>query len=433
MSRPELRGLALHFDCFSGLAGDMTLGALIDLGVPVEVIQGELKKLPLTGYRLWQERVKRGALVGTKAHVDIENANVHDHEHVHDHAHDHAHAHAHVRDDVHAHAHEHPHVHWRQIREMLVGHLSGTVLERTLAIFERIAVVEAKLHGVSVEEVAFHEVGAVDSIVDIVGAAAGLAWLQPSRVSSRPVPLGGGSVSTAHGRLPVPAPATLELLTGVPVEAGTDAQGELTTPTGAAILAASVNDWGPMPPIEVAAVGWGAGDRELPDRPNLVRLIAGRPSTDLRRDNSECVVVEANIDDMNPELVEPLFDALFAAGALDVWLQPITMKRGRPALLVSALCTPARKDEVANTLFTESTTIGVRHRTVARTVLPRELVEVDTPYGRVPVKVASAAGSVDAPPLNVAPEFKACQKLAAERGVPTKLVYQAALAAFYRR
>jgi uncharacterized protein (DUF111 family) len=232
---------------------------------------------------------------------------------------------------------------------------------------------------------------------------------------------------TAHGKLPVPAPATLELLAGAEVEAGIDADGELTTPTGAAILAASVSTYGPLPPVEVRAVGWGAGDRELHDRPNLLRLVIGRPLIETQ--TGDVVQIEANIDDMNPELVDPLFEALFAAGALDVWLQPITMKKGRPALLLGVLCEPAVRDVVAQALLRESTTIGVRHQTLKREVLPRQLAEVDTPYGRVTVKLA---GPADAP-LNVAPEYESCRARAKAHGVPVKLVYLAALAAFYRR
>lgn len=412
----ELRGGILHFDCFAGIAGDMTLGALLDVGVPLEVITAELSKLPLAGYKLWHDKVKRGALVGTKAHVDIE----HHHEHGFQHRHGDAHHH-------HEHHHEHGHTHWSEIRAMLKANLSGDVLARAMAIFERVAVVEAKLHGNSVDDVAFHEIGAVDSIVDIVGAAAGLAWLAPTQVTARRVPLGGGTVKTAHGLLPVPAPATLEILAGADVEAGTSEEGELTTPTGAAILAATVKHYGPMPPAEVRAVGWGAGDRELKDRPNLLRLIVGRAVAQTQA--GECVVVEANIDDMNPELTDAVFDALFMAGALDVWVQPITMKKGRPALMVSALCEPSAREAVAEALLVESTTIGVRHRTVERNVLPRRFVEVDTPWGRVRVKLAGPEGA----PLNVAPEYEDCRRLARAAGVPVKRVYLAALSAYDRR
>jgi uncharacterized protein (TIGR00299 family) protein len=295
-------------------------------------------------------------------------------------------------------------------------------------MFDRIAAVEARLHGVSVEEVAFHEVGAVDSIVDVVGTAAALDWLAPVRVTSRRVPLGGGAVETAHGRLPVPAPATLQLLAGAEVEAGPVAV-ELTTPTGAAIVAATATAFGPLPPLTVIAVGWGAGERDLAEQPNLLRVVAGRPPHAEPGPSDEVVLVEANVDDMNPELAEPLLEALFAAGALDAWLTPIVMKKGRPALLVSALCPPAHRAEVASALFRESTTIGVRFLPAARTVLPRRFVEVETPYGTVPIKVAGAGDEV----VNAAPEYEVCRRLARERGVPVKLVYLAAQAAFHRR
>ncbi|HEX6835883.1 MAG TPA: nickel pincer cofactor biosynthesis protein LarC, partial [Polyangia bacterium] len=391
MSSEELRGAELYFDCFSGIAGDMTMGALLDLGVPEAVVRGELEKLPVKNYRLTMERVKRGALVGHKIHVLVDEEHPHSH---HDHGdHDDEHHHEH---------HHHHHTHYRDIKAMLEQHLDGDVLRRALAIFDRIAVVEARLHGVTVADVAFHEVGAVDSIVDIVGAAAALAWLRPARVTSRRVPLGGGTVETAHGRLPVPAPATLELLAGAEVEPGGDS--ELTTPTGAAILAASVEAYGAMPAMRVVGVGWGAGDRELADRPNLLRVVAGvrAPLADAAGD--EVAVVEANIDDMNPELCEPLLEALFAAGAVDAWFTPIVMKKSRPALTVSALCAPAARDAVAAALLRESTTIGVRFSTRERHVLPRRLVEVDTPWGKVPVKVA---GDGDA--ANAAPEYEICR------------------------
>ncbi len=412
----ELIGTELYFDCFSGIAGDMTLGALLDLGVPEAAVRAELDKLPVKNYRLTREQVKRGALVGNKIHVLVDE--------------EHPHSHHHHGDDQHEHHHErhhHHHTHYRDIKAMLERHLDGEVLRRALAMFDRIAVVEARLHGVTVEEVAFHEVGAIDSIVDIVGAAAALAWLKPSRVTSRRVPLGGGTVETAHGRLPVPAPATLELLAGAEVEAGIEADGELTTPTGAAIVAASASGFGPLPPMRVVGVGWGAGDRELADRPNLLRVVAGvRGAASAGAD--EVVQVEANVDDMNPELCEPLLEALFAAGAVDAWFTPIVMKKSRPALTVAALCPPAARAAVAAALLRESTTIGVRFSTLARTVLPRRSVAVETPWGPVPVKVAGEGELA-----NAAPEYEACRRVAAAAGIPVKRVYAAALAAFYRR
>jgi hypothetical protein len=439
----DLRGLALYFDCFSGIAGDMTLGALLDLGVPLEAVRAELAKLPLADVTLTCERVRRGALTGTQVHVlegglpaDRAREDPHDHDQAHSHDHDHGHAHPHDHGHAHSHDHDHPHDsapppahhthrHYREIRAMLVGALAGDVLGRALAIFDRIAAVEARLHGVPVEEVAFHEVGAVDSIVDIVGAAAALAWLGPVEITSRAVQLGGGTVMTAHGLLPVPAPATLELLAGAAVEAGGDT--ELTTPTGAAILAASATGYGPLPPMEVVAVGWGAGSRELTSRPNLLRVVAGRRAQPSLA--GELVVLEANVDDMNPELCEPLLEALFAAGALDAWLQPIVMKKGRPALLIGALCEPARSSAVESALFAESTTLGVRRHAVSRTALARRMIEVRTRFGMVPIKVAGAAPEI----ANAAPEYEACRTLARAHGVPVKLVYQAALAELFRR
>ena len=419
----ELRGAELYFDCFSGIAGDMTLGALLDLGVPETVVRAELDKLPVRGYRLTHERVRRGALVGTKIHVIVDEPHHEHHDHDAHHHHDPRHAHG---GEAHGggHAH-HGHTHYRDIKAMLEAHLVGDVLARALAIFERIAAVEARLHGVTVADVAFHEVGAIDSIVDIVGAAAALAWLRPTRITSRRVPLGGGSVDTAHGRLPVPAPATLELLAGAEVESGGDT--ELTTPTGAGILAATVSAYGVMPPMRILGVGWGAGDRELGDRPNLLRVVAG-VSGGTASLTDEVSVVEANIDDMNPELCEPLLEALFGAGALDAWFTPIVMKKSRPALTVAALCAPADRDAVAAALLRESTTIGVRFSTLQRMVLPRRIVEVDTPWGKVPVKVAGEGENV-----NAAPEYEACRALATAAGVPVKRVYLAALAAFFRR
>jgi uncharacterized protein (TIGR00299 family) protein len=418
-----LRGCVLYFDCFAGVAGDMALGALLDLGVPEDAVRGELAKLPIAGWRLTRERVRRGALMGTKIRVLVEDE--HEHEPAHDHDHPHPPDHAH--DPRHRH---HPHTHYRDIRALLTTALDGDVRDRALAIFDRIAAVEARLHGLPVEEVAFHEVGAIDSIVDIVGTAAALAWLRPSAIRSRALPLGGGSVDTAHGRLPVPAPATLELLAGAPVETGTASDGELTTPTGAAIIAAAAAGFGPLPPMRVVAVGWGAGDRELPDRPNLLRVVAGEPTpaTVVDEPADAHVVLEANVDDMNPQLAEPLVEALFAAGALDVWLTPTLMKKGRPGLLLGALCETARRAEVTAALFAESTTLGVRWRPTARTVLPRRFVDVETPWGRVPVKVA---GDGDAP-LNAAPEYEVCRALAREHGVPVKQVIAAAVAALHR-
>jgi uncharacterized protein (TIGR00299 family) protein len=452
---PErLRGGTLYFDCASGIAGDMTVGALVDLGVPEAVIREALEALPLRGYRVEFARVMRGGLAGTKFRVHIDAAAEHAlgaaHAHGHD-AHEHE-EHEHHGPEAHdpheqggpqAHYHGygvgghaehsgHRHTHYGAIRQMLLAApLGAGVRTRALAMFDRLAEVEARLHGVSVEEVAFHEVGAVDSIVDVVGAAAALDWLRPARVVARRVPLGRGFIQTAHGRLPVPAPATLELLRGVPVEEG-GIDGELTTPTGAAVLAATAAAYGSLPPITVAGVGWGAGDRDLPGRPNLLRVVAGaaeaQAASEADASAEGCLVIEANIDDMQPELVPPLLEALLAAGARDAWLVPVLMKKGRPGYVVAAVVEEARRQAVELVLLTESTTIGLRRHAVARTVLPRHIIEVDTEFGRIPVKVAGEAGRW----FNAAPEFEACRRIAAERGVPLKQIYAAATAAFWR-
>lgn len=438
-STAGLRGATLYVDCYAGVAGDMMLGALLDLGVPEPVVRDALAKLPMGGWELRVSRVRRGVMMGTRVEVLTgpgglahEHGHAHGSGHGHDHEHGHgpaghSHEHGHAYDPHHGHAHahdhgDHPHVHYADIRQMIqrTG-LAPGVVQRALAVFDRIAVVEAEMHGLAVERVTFHEVGAVDSIIDIVGAAAALDWLAPRRVLSRRVALGGGMVRTAHGLLPVPAPATLALLKGAEVEAG-GATVELTTPTGAGLLAANVVAYGPLPPMRVVATGFGAGTRELPDRPNLLRLVAGAEDAAAI---GECVVLEANLDDMNPELCAPLLESLLATGARDVWYTPVTMKKGRPALIIGVLCDPDKEDALATLLLRESTTLGVRGHRVWRHVLAREHREVATPYGAVQVKLGLRGGEV----WNLAPEYESCRARAQEHGVPLKLVYAAALAA----
>jgi hypothetical protein len=457
VSRKELRGLHLHFDCFAGAAGDMVLGALLDLGVPEAVVRRTLATLPVEGYELTVRRAKRCGLEGCDVKVRVHGHDGHDHDHDRDHDHDHGHgagagaggrghgghAHAKHRHAAHrpdaprtAHRHgAHGHRSWREIRRLLQEHLAGDVRERALAIFTAVAEAEAKLHGRPLDAVEFHEVGAIDSIVDTVGTAAALAWLQPARITARPVPLGHGHVHCAHGRLPVPSPAALAILTkaGVPVEDG-DVDMELCTPTGAAILATQAEAFGPLPPLRPRAVGYGAGDDDPADRPNLLRVVLGEPWAAARAGrgdpaDTEAVVLEANVDDMAPQLCEPLLDALFAAGARDAWLQPIVMKKSRPAFTVGALCAPDEREAVAGALLRHSTTIGLRMRAVERRVLERRTVRVATAYGRLPVKLALEGGEV----LNAAPEYEPCREAASRAGVPLKEVYAAVLAAYRQR
>ena len=313
---------------------------------------------------------------------------------------------------------------------MLERHLTGDVRARALSMFSLVAEAEAFLHNIAVEKVAFHEVGAIDSVVDIVGVAAALSWLRPARVTARPVPLGHGFVQCAHGRFPVPAPAALEILrrVGAPVEDG-DLDMELCTPTGAAILAAHVEAFSMMPPLVPRAVGYGAGDDDPPHRPNLLRVILGEPFEPGRAHHpageEEALVVEANIDDMVPELCEPLLEVLLQQGARDVWFTPIVMKKGRPAFTVSVLCAAKDYERMVAALFAHSTTIGLRSFVVRRRLLERHAVTLATRFGPITAKVAYHEGRL----VNVAPEFESCRSAALRSGVPLKEVYQTAWAA----
>lgn len=457
-----LRGLHLHFDCASGAAGDMTLGALLDLGVPHEVIAQALDAIGAGRHRLQVSRVVKAGIASLDVKVDTTGelaglghhhhpGHAHPHgahgehghaPHVHVHAfhpeppHDHHHAphdHTHDHDDHgpgHTHAHgpprDHAHYHYADIRHRIEhAELPPGTRRLALDIFDRIARAEAKLHGTTVADVAFHEVGAIDSVVDIVGTAAALDWLAPAAVTCTSVAMGHGTVRCAHGLLPVPAPAALEVLRearGVMADGGLAR--ELCTPTGAAILSAIVTRWTAAPAGRPIAVGWGAGDADLPDRPNVLRVVAlsaGEATETIWQ-------LDANVDDMSPELCAPAADEIFAAGAVDVWWSPITMKKGRPALLLSALVPEAARAAAIAAILRHTTTIGVRYAPRERTVLSRRTVEVATRYGVIPVKVASEGDVV----CNAAPEYEACAAAARAHGVPVKQVFAAALAAFDR-
>jgi uncharacterized protein (TIGR00299 family) protein len=471
-----LRGLHLHVDCASGAAGDMMLGALIDLGVPIEVIGDALDAIGAGRARLQVSRVvkhgiaaidvkvdTRGELASAGRHVHAAMApgdapaddapfrprprsapklrlHVHTHgdhghgDHDHDHGHaDHDHGHADHGHGDHDHAHargDHGHYHYAGIRQRIAdAQLTAGTKRRALDIFDRIARAEAKLHGMTVDSVAFHEVGAIDSVVDVVGTAAALDWLAPAAVSCTSVAMGHGTITCAHGVLPVPAPAALEILRdagGIMADGGVAR--ELCTPTGAAILAAAVTHWAAAPTGRPVAVGWGAGDVELADRANALRAVVLEPApADRAAARDQVWQIDANLDDMSPELCAPASDALFAAGALDVWWTPITMKKGRPALMLSALATSEARAAVAAAILRETTTIGVRYAALERTVLARTMRDVSTPYGTIAVKVAADGDVV----MNAAPEFEACAAAARRHGVPIKLVFAAALAAFH--
>jgi uncharacterized protein (TIGR00299 family) protein len=459
-----IRGQHLHIDCPSGAAGDMMLGALIDLGVPIDVIGDALDAIGAGRSRLQVNRIVKRGIAAVDVKVDTAGHVLDEHRHgnrePHSHTaipkqvtktevnksgkfvaikfraetntrHVHVDEHGDKTEEVHDHNppdRGHAHYHYADIRWRISrSTLSDGARARALDIFDRLARAEAKLHGTSLDEVTFHEVGAIDSIVDVVGTAAALDWLQPQSVSCASVAMGHGTLTCAHGVLPVPAPAALEVLreAGAVVADGGLAT-ELCTPTGAAILAATVTQWSSPPIARPLAVGWGAGDNDFADRANVLRLAVLVP---MAGPSQTVWQVDANIDDMSPELTGAATDALFAAGALDVWWTPINMKKGRPALTLSALAETLKRDDVISAILRETTTIGVRYTELYRTVLAREMVEVDTRYGRIPLKVAMEGTIV----RNVAPEYDACAAAARAHGVPVKLVFAAALAAYDAR
>ncbi len=421
MTDPDpLRGKHLHFDCASGAAGDMMLGALLHLGVPVSHVRAALDQVGIGGWRLDAQKIlKRG--IGA-INVTVNCAESSDQNpasgnqqpatsghHHHDH-------------------HHHAHRHWSDIRSMIEeAPLDTDVRHRAMDIFSRIARAEAKIHGVTIDRVAFHEVGAVDSIVDIVGTAAALAYLAPASVSAATVAVGHGTVHCAHGTLPVPAPATVEILREggcVVIDGGVDH--ELCTPTGAAILAATVTDWAPMPPGTPLAIGYGAGDRDLSDRANVMRaVVTSRPA---KASGGSVLRLEANIDDMSPELCEHAAERLFEAGALDVWWTPITMKKSRPAVLLTALVPESVLEAAVSVVLRETTSIGVRVGEVSRRVLERRIAQVSTRFGSLPIKLAVLGGEV----VNVAPEYEPCRAAARTHGVALKLVYAEVQNAWHR-
>lgn len=420
----------LYFDCLAGASGDMLLGALLDLGVPIEAVEQELHKLTLPEYRLEVRRVSKNGIWATKVDVrvggqlaDSQYTEVipgHHHGHHHGHSHDH-HDHGHNHDHRDHAANQHQHRPLRVILDLLDrSDLTPPVRELARRIFIRLGQAESRVHGVPLEDVHFHEVGGTDAIVDIVGASAALHALGVDRVVVSPVHLGSGFVKMAHGLYPIPAPATAYLLEGAPVYQ-TEVKGELCTPTGAAILREVATAFGPIPGMVVSKVGYGAGtkDREIP---NVLRVLLGT-ETGVGSATEETVTeLMANIDDMNPQFYEFIMQRLFECGALDVWMVPVYMKKNRPGVVLHVLAHPERTDELTQIVLTESTTIGVRRRQLERTALSRAHVTVQTEWGPVRVKVARYEGRV----LNAAPEYEECRVLAEKNGVPVKLVHAAA-------
>jgi len=388
------QGLHLHFDCPSGIAGDMTLGALLHLGVDQRVVNEALDRIGLPGLKIRVSPVKRAGLAALQVQGPTE-------------------------------ADDEPARTWQSIRQLLrESSLPVTVRQLAEAIFTRLADAEAAVHGTAVDAVHFHEVGGLDAIADIVGIAAAIVQLAPASISATPLPLGGGVVSTRHGALQVPAPATLELLKGVPVS-GDAERGELVTPTGAAVIAELCSSFGGLPPMRLVGQGYGAGTRDPAGRANVVRAVVGEPQAALPQE-PRWVEASANIDDMNPEWGPYAIERLLAEGAKDAWQEPLVMKKGRAGVKLGFLCLRADVERLSQCLLAESTTIGVRYHPVWRVEAPRELVTVQTPYGEVRIKVSGPTGG----PRNVAPEFEDCQRCARAAGVPLKEVYRAALVAF---
>jgi pyridinium-3,5-bisthiocarboxylic acid mononucleotide nickel chelatase len=383
-----------YFDCFSGISGDMTLGALIHLGVPLPWLKQSIERLPLHGFDISVTDVEYNGIRAKQVGV-------------------------YAGDDPHDR-------HYSDIRTLIEeSPLPEPARRMALAIFKRLAEAEAGVHGCLPEDVHLHEVGAVDAIVDIVGTALGFHHLGITEVVCAPVPTGRGFVDCRHGRLPVPAPATAALLQGVP-SFGTEVEYELTTPTGAAIVTAAAATFGPRPAMTVSAVGYGAGRRNLNPGPNLLRIMVGKRRSCQRGQDpqfkcDQIVVVETGIDNMNPEFFGFVMDRLFEAGALDVAWIPIQMKKNRPGTLLQTLCAREYLDEIAQCILTETTSLGVRYYEVGRYLLERDHVTMDSSFGRIPVKrIRYPRGEV-----RYAPEYEVCRRIALEKGVPLRTVYDA--------
>jgi pyridinium-3,5-bisthiocarboxylic acid mononucleotide nickel chelatase len=382
-----------YFDCPSGAAGDMIMASLLDAGVSLERLRAELAKLALPGWSLAARQVMKGAFRATKVDVEID-----------------------------AGAHRH-HRSLRDILDILErSALDPSVKERAARIFTRLADAEARAHGSDRESVHFHDVGAVDAIVDVTGGVIALDIAGAQAVHVSALPIGGGTVGGPHGRIPVPAPGTAELLRGFPV-VDTGVKAELVTPTGAAILTTLAASAGKMPALTVEAVGYGAGTMELPGTPNVLRCFLGR-TVDGPAGDETVLQVETTIDDMSPQLYETLIERVFEAGALDVFLQPVIMKRGRPGVVLTALCAPEQVANLSRALFEESTTIGVRWSEWRRARLDREIVQVATAYGTIPFKVSRMAGRV----VTVTPEFADVARIAREKSLPVREVLDQARA-----
>jgi uncharacterized protein (TIGR00299 family) protein len=389
----------LYFDCFSGISGDMTLGALLDAGLPLDGLKAALGSLALGDVEIRTEKVLRAGVSATKFIVD-----------------EHAPA---AADPNH-----HPHRHLPKIFKMIdTSSLSPEGRDRAKAMFQRLGEAEAAIHQMPIEKVHLHEVGGLDSIIDIVGAVFAMDWAGADRVVCSPLNVGGGTVQSAHGLFPVPAPATVKLLGDAPVYGGA-VQKELVTPTGALIATTYADAFGPIPQMTIDTVGYGAGERDHPSTPNVLRVLIGQEAS--AAVGHRVSVIECEIDDMNPQIFGVAMDRLYAAGALEVFYVPVQMKKNRPGTLLTVVAPPEKREQMADVIFRETTTIGLRHYEVERECLQRELVSVETPIGAIRFKVAYRGGRA----INAVPEFDDCAKLAAEQNLSVKEVQAIALRAY---
>jgi pyridinium-3,5-bisthiocarboxylic acid mononucleotide nickel chelatase len=456
---------ALHFDCAAGVAGDMALAALGDLGADLAAVAKRLRAALGIEFELRTERISECGIGATRIHISVggvteadeaveahphdvhehhhaggapghdhphEHAHAHDHEHSHDHSHGHPHEHAHGDDHGHshdhgresAHAHAHGHMSYAELRDLVASSsLPERATARSLKVLHLIAEAEATVHETTIDRVHFHELGGIDTLVDICGVALALEDLGVERITSGPLPVSHGFVNCAHGRLPVPAPAVARLLLGVPVVA-LDVEGETGTPTGAALMRGLCASMGRMSAMTVLGVGYGAGTRPGERVPNLVRVLLGETEADAPEDS--ILRIEANIDDATPEQLGFAMERLLAAGALDVYHAPIQMKKGRPAVLLSVLAAPADAERLADMVLAETTTLGVRVTPCARRVLPRRIETVRLAGGDVRIKVATLPDGTE----RAAPEYDDCARVARETGRPLAEIQEAARRAF---
>jgi pyridinium-3,5-bisthiocarboxylic acid mononucleotide nickel chelatase len=391
--------IILYYDCFAGISGDMNLGAMIDLGVDQKYLLKELGKLPIGSYKLQVYKDKRGGITGTKVDVIVPSQKKTSSLHT-------------LKERT-----------FRDITKMIKqSNLSANVKKISLDIFDRLARAEGKIHGHKIEDVHFHEVGAIDSIVDIIGAAICLDYLKVDKVISSPVQVGSGIIHCSHGTLPVPAPATAEILQGIPIKTGL-VPFEATTPTGAAIIAATASSFTEKIDFTPQKIGYGLGSKDS-SVPNVLRLFLGEIFTDAVKsvdpETGEAVIIECNIDDMNPELYDALMELLFSAGAHDVFFTPIIMKKSRPALTVSVLCNLSQQKVIEEVIWLNSSTFGLRSYKVAKSMLRREMVKVKTKHGEITVKNGYLNGRI----IKSKPEYEDCKRLAKENGISIQDIYE---------